>query len=53
MYLEIIQNEKSGLITYEFMFPQDSITYYLQSLLEKYVPEDYPETFKQLYKIFF
>lgn len=49
MFLDIIQNEKSELITVKFNFQQEAIHDYLQTLDEKYVPIEYPENFKKIY----
>jgi hypothetical protein len=40
MFLEIIQNEKAGLITLQFEFDSVGIGSYLQNLAEKYIPSE-------------
>lgn len=53
LYLDILQNEKSGLITYDITFDSLKMGRYLSNLQEKYIPENYPENFKKVYNEFF
>ena len=53
LYLDILQNEKSGLITVELQFDSSFQGRYLMNLAEKYIPEKYPDSIKKIYNEFF
>ena len=48
--LDVIQNEKRGFITLNIDISTDSLEEFLRNLIEKYIPADYPENLRVLYK---
>ena len=53
LYLDILQNEKSGLISVDLQFDSSLQGRYLMNLAEKYIPEAYPDNIKKIYNEFF
>ena len=53
LFLDILQNEKSGLIKYEFEFDPESLGGYLQNLGELYTPIEYQDNLKKIYSNLF